>query len=145
HETDNDMKVLSKIVPLLVVAFFALEMIALMWPKKDGEYHTREFGQLPVLLNGRIQPFDSVARNSLLQIRSTGDYPLEIVPSWKFWHHGKKLKATDWLLQVMARPEEADTNRVFLLHHPELIGALKLQDKGIEQHLLRYYGFDELR
>jgi cytochrome c-type biogenesis protein CcsB len=139
------MKVLTKIVPWLFVALFAIEIFFVMKPKKDGEFHTREFGRLPVLLNGRIQPFDSVARNSLLQIRSTGDYPLEIVPSWKFWHHAKKLKATDWLLQVMARPEEADTNRIFLIHNPDLIGALKLQDKGIELHLLRYYSFDEIR
>ena len=60
-------------------------------------------GGLPVLLNGRIQPFDSVARNSLLQIRSTGDVPLEEVPSWQFWHHPKKLKSTEWLLEVMAQ------------------------------------------
>jgi len=139
------MKALSKIVPWLFVALFACEIVAVMMPKKDGEFHVREFGRLPVLLNGRIQPFDSVARNSLLQIRSTGDYPLEIVPSWKFWHHAKKLKATDWLLQVMARPEEADTNRIFLIHHAELIGDLKLQDKGIENSALRYYSFDELK
>src|SRR5882762_1946462 len=139
------MKAFSKIVFWLFVGLFACEIIAVMMPKKDGEFHVREFGRLPVLLNGRIQPFDSVARNSLLRIRSTGDYPLEIVSSLKFWHHAKKLKATEWLLQVMARPEEADTNRIFLVHHPELIGALKLQDKGIEQHLLRYYSFDELR
>jgi len=43
---------------------------------------------LPVLLNGRIQPLDSVARNSLLQIRSTGSVPLEgngADGSWGEW------------------------------------------------------------
>ena len=61
-----------------------------MLPKKEASFHVREFGRLPVLLNGRIQPFDSVARNALLQIRSTGDVPLEEVPSWKFWHHAEE-------------------------------------------------------
>src|SRR6266850_2089670 len=139
------MKTLSKIVPWLFLALFASEIIAVMMPKKDREFHVREFGRLPVLLNGRIQPFDSVGRNSLLQIRSTGDCPLEIVPGWKFWHHPKKLKATEWLLQVMARPEEADTHRIFLIHHAELIGDLKLQDKGVENSALRYYSFDEIK
>jgi cytochrome c-type biogenesis protein CcsB len=139
------MKALSKIVPWLFVALFASEIIAVMMPKKDGEFHVREFGRLPVLLNGRIQPFDSVARNSLLQIRSTGDCPLEIVPSWRFWHHPKKLKATEWLLEVMTRPEDADTRSIFLIHHAELIGDLKLQDKGVENSGLRYYTFDELK
>jgi cytochrome c-type biogenesis protein CcsB len=115
-----------------------------MLPKKDGEYHVREFGRLPVLLNGRIQPFDSVARNSLLQIRSTGDLPLEIVPSWQFWHHPKKLKSTEWLLEVMTRPETADTRPVFLIHHAELLGELKLQDKGVEKSGLRYFTYHEL-
>ena len=139
------MKWPFKILPWFCVAFFGAEIVAVMAPKKDGDYHVREFGRLPVLLNGRIQPFDSVARNSLLQIRSTGDVPLESVPSWQFWHHAKKLKSTEWLLEVMARPEEADTRPIFLIHHAELLGELKLQDKGIEKSGLRYYTFNELK
>lgn len=134
-----------KTIPWLFVALFACEIIAVMVPKKDGEYHVREFGRLPVLLGGRIQPFDSVARNSLLEIRSTGDLPLEIVPSWNFWHHPKKLKSTEWLLELMTRPDVADTRAVFLIHFADLLSELKLQDKGIEKSGLRYYTFEELR
>ena len=139
------MKLLFKLIPWFFVALFGAEIIAVMLPRKDGEYHVREFGRLPVLLNGRIQPFDSVARNSLLQIRSTGEVPLEVVPSWKFWHHPKKLKSTEWLLEVMTRPEVADTRPIFLIHHAELLGELKLQDKGVEKSGLRYYTFMELK
>jgi cytochrome c-type biogenesis protein CcsB len=138
------MKWLWKTLPWFFVALFGSEIIAVMVPKKDGEYHVREFGTLPVLLNGRIQPFDSLARNALLQIRSTGDVPLEQIPSWRFWHHPRKLKATEWLLEVMSRPEMADTRPIFLIHHSELIGELKLQDKGVEKSGLRYYTFNEL-
>ena len=123
------MKLLLKIVPWLFAALFISEIVAVMAPKKDGTYHVREFARLPVLLNGRIQPFDSVAHNSLLQIRSTGDLPLEEVPSWKFWQHPKKLKATEWLLEVMTRPEVADTRPIFLIHHKELLGELNLQNE----------------
>jgi len=139
------MKWLLRLIPWCFLALFGSEIIAVMMPRKDGEYHVREFGRLPVLLNGRIQPFDSVGRNSLLQIRSTGDVPLEQVPSWKFWHHAKKLKATEWLLEVMARPEVADTRPIFLIHHSELLGELKLQDKGVQKSGLRYYTFGELK
>ena len=139
------MKFLFRLIPWLFVALFGAEIIAVMLPKKDGEYHVRDFGRLPVLLNGRIQPFDSVARNCLLQIRSTGDVPLEEVPSWEFWHHAKKLKSTEWLLEVMTRPEVADTRPIFLIHHAELLGELKLQDRGIEKSGLRYYTFNELK
>jgi cytochrome c-type biogenesis protein CcsB len=163
------MKALSKIVPWLFLALFASEIIAVMMPKKDGEFHVREFGRLPVLLNGRIQPFDSVAHNALLQIRSTGSLPLEgngadgswgdwnelrknpkAAPLterawWQFGKHPKKLKSTEWLLEVMTRPEDADIRPIFLIHHAELIGDLKLQDKGIENSGLHYYTFDELK
>ena len=138
------MKSYLKFVPWFFVALFASEIIVVMLPKKDGEYHVREFGRLPVLLNGRVQPFDSVAHNTLLQIRSTGDVPLEEVPSWQFWHHPKKLKSTEWLLEVMTRPEEADNRPIFLIHHSELLGELKLQDKGVEKSGLRYYTFKQL-
>src|SRR3989441_3443727 len=138
------MKLLIRIVPWFFVAIFGAEILAVMLPKKDGAYHLREFGRLPVLLNGRIQPFDSVAHNSLLQIRSTGDVPLEEVPSWKFWHHPAKLKSTEWLLEAMLRPEQADERPIFLIHHPDLIGELKLGDKGIKKSSLRYYTYNEL-
>jgi hypothetical protein len=139
------MKLFWKLLPLPLVALFAIEIIAVLAPKRDGEFHLRAFGSLPVLLNGRIQPFDSVARNSLLQIRSTGDVPLEEVPSWKFWHHPKKLKATEWLIEVMAKPEVADTRPIFLIHHSDLLSELKLQDKGLVKSALRYYTFEQLK
>src|SRR5260370_8986776 len=133
-----------KLIPWFFVALFAADIIAVMAPKKDGEYHVREFGRLPVLLNGRIQPFDSVARNCLLQIRSTGDVPLEEVPSWQFWHHPKKLKATPWLLEVMTRPEVADMRPIFLIHFSDLLGELKLQKKCVSKSTLPYYTSNEL-
>jgi cytochrome c-type biogenesis protein CcsB len=139
------MKTIWRILPWCFLVLFGAEIVAVLMPKNDGEFHVREFARLPVLLNGRIQPFDSVARNSLLQIRSMGDVPLEEVPSWKFWKHPKKLKSTEWLLEVMTRPEQADQWPIFLIHHPDLIGELKLEDKGVEKSGLRYYTYHELR
>jgi cytochrome c-type biogenesis protein CcsB len=139
------MKLLLKLIPWFFVALFGSEIAALLAPKKDGEFHVREFGRLPVLMNGRIQPFDSIGRNTLLQIRSTADVPLEEVPSWKFWHHPKKLKSTEWLLEVMFRPDQADERPIFLIHHPELLSELNLQDKGVDKSGLRYYTFNQLK
>src|SRR5262245_24810145 len=138
------MRKVYVILPWLFLAWFTIEIVVVMLPKKDGQFHTAEFGRRPVLLHGRIQPLDSVARNSLLQIRSTGDVPLEEVPSWKFWHHPRKLKSTEWLLEVFFKPDVADTRPIFLIHHPDLISELKLGDKGVEKSGLRYYSFEEL-
>lgn len=149
------MQTLWKVVPWLFVALFLSEIVAVVLPKKDGPFHVREFGRLPVLMNGRIQPLDSVARNSLLQIRSTADVPLEVVtnrlggleapPSWKFWHHPRKLKSSEWLLEVMFRPEQADERPIFLIHHPELLSELNLEKKGVDNSGLRYYTFNEIK
>ncbi|MEI8313820.1 MAG: cytochrome c biogenesis protein CcsA [Verrucomicrobiota bacterium] len=138
------MKFLLKSLPWLFLGLFAAEIGVVMLPKPDAEFHTAEFGRLPVLLNGRIQPFDSVARNSLLQIRSTGDVPLEEVPAWQFWHHPQKLKSTAWLLEVFFLSDVADTRPIFLIHHPDIISELKLGEKGVEKSGLRYYTFAEL-
>ncbi|MEY2466581.1 MAG: hypothetical protein QOD03_1102 [Verrucomicrobiota bacterium] len=138
------MKKFLKILPWFFLALFGTEIVVVMLPKRDGEFHVAEFGRLPVLFNGRIQPFDSIARNALLQIRSTGDLPLEQLPSWQFWRHPKKLKSTEWLLEVMFKPEVADTRPVFLIHHPDLISELKLGEIGVEKSGLRYYTFKEL-
>ena len=77
------MKQVWKILPWMFVALFGAEIVAVVLPKKDGVFHVREFARLPVLLNGRVQPFDSVARNSLLELRSTGDVPP--IFSWMYF------------------------------------------------------------
>src|SRR5262245_30200552 len=112
------MKILGRILPWALLALFLTEVIAVfLIPKREKDFHFAEFGRLPVLMNGRVQPFDSVGHNALLQLRSMGEVPLEFETnrmggleypsSWKFWHHPKKLKATEWLLEVMVKPEEA--------------------------------------
>lgn len=133
-----------RIVPWVILAVFALEVLVALRPRRDGEWWLTEFGRLPVLLNGRVQPLDSVGRNSLLQIRSTGDVPLEQVPGWQFWRHPPKLRASEWLAEVMFRPDRADARPIFLIHHPELLSALNLQDRGVERSGLRYYTYREL-
>jgi ABC-type transport system involved in cytochrome c biogenesis permease subunit len=139
------MMALYKIFPWFFLTVFSVEVAVVMFPRKDGAIHSREFGRLPVLLNGRIQPLDSVARNALLQIRSTGDVPLELTPSWKFWYHPKKLRSTDWLLEVFFKPAVSDTRPIFLIHHPDLINGFKLSETGIEKSGLRYYTYEELQ
>src|SRR6266436_1871087 len=155
EETEGRVKVFLRILPWLFVAMFGSEIVAVLMPKPDGEFHVRDFGRLPVLMNGRIQPFDSVARNSLLQIRSTADVPLEVVTnrlgrleepsSWRFWHHPKKLKSSEWLLELLFKSEVADTRPIFLIHHPDLLSELNLQDTGVEKSALRYYTMNQIR
>jgi cytochrome c-type biogenesis protein CcsB len=137
-------KWLLRIVPWFWVAMFATELVVMLAPKPDKGFHVQDFGRLPVLLNGRVQPFDTVGRNALLQIRSTSAVPLEEKKSYEFWKHPKKLKPTEWLVEVMMKPEVADTRPIFLIHHPDLLNELDLRGKGKEKSGLFYFTFNEL-
>src|SRR5207247_2221742 len=149
--------------------FGAWILSGLRSPHDKGAFQVSQFGRLPALLNGRVQPLDSVARNSLLQIRGTqtvplegnggngrywGDWlqirgpqatPLEERKWWQFTKHPKRLKATQWLMEVTMKPDLADERYIFLVHHPELLGELKLEDKGVENSGSHYFTFNELK
>uniref|UniRef100_A0A7C4KH09 Cytochrome C biogenesis protein n=1 Tax=Anaerolinea thermolimosa TaxID=229919 RepID=A0A7C4KH09_9CHLR len=135
---------MKKWIPWLVLAVFVAEIVAILLPKRDKDFHLQDFGRLPALLNGRVQPFDSVGRNALLQIRGTASVPLEEKKSYEFWKHPEKLKATQWLLEVMLKPEQADQRPIFLIHHPDLLNELNLRGKGKEKSGLFYFTYNEL-
>ena len=83
-----------------------------------------EFGRLPLVFNGRVQPFDSLARNSLLQIRGKQSANYE---PWKGpFDKPEQATAMDWLLEVMTTPELARTRKIFRIDHPELKGLFGL-------------------
>jgi ABC-type transport system involved in cytochrome c biogenesis permease subunit len=75
------------------------------------------FGRLPVLLNGRLKPLDTVARSSLLlfQGRQTVTTPA-----------GLTINPMEWLLDVLYNSKVADTYQVFEIVHPELLGLFDL-------------------
>ncbi len=116
--------------------------LALAWlassfaPARGKQREARDFGRLPVLLNGRVQPLDSVARNALLQFRTkqsvrvtdpgAGNAPFT-------------LPAIDWLKEMLFQPEVADTRPSFRVDHPEVIALLKL---GRED---KHFSFAEMR
>lgn len=80
------------------------------------------FGKLPVSFNGRFQPMDSLARNSLLQIREKQSLYLK--------DEKRSMPAIEWLAEVMMTPEKADKRKVFRIDHPDLISMLKLPEKN---------------
>ncbi|GEJ57798.1 cytochrome c biogenesis protein [Anaeromyxobacter diazotrophicus] len=84
------------------------------------------FSRLPVLEGGRLKPVDSVARNSLLMIRSQQSFRFE----------GRTVSADEWLLDLMFRPQEADRMPSFVINDPEVLGLL-----GLQQTAERYYSF----
>ncbi len=119
-------KIFQKWFPPLLAFAMALRFFAQLQTPKDKDFAFSEFGQLPVVFNGRVKPMDSVARNSLLQIRQT--QTLDVEP-WKSWHENHKIiSADEWLANVMMNSQVADNWPVFRVDNPDLMTFLKLPE-----------------
>ena len=154
-------------VAWFIVLLFAGEIAAaLLRQPADKTFAVSRFAKLPLIFNGRVQPMDSLARNSLLQIRGITEVPLEgngAGGAWgaleelraqggelserrwnQFAKHPKKLKPADWLLEVFCDPRKADDRYVFVINHPDLRGLLKLEG-GLEKSGLHFYRFNDIK
>ncbi len=113
---------MKKRLPWIIVAIFAAWLIGGLRIPPDKDLAINQFGRTPLVFDGRTQPFDSLGRNALLQLRAKQTANLE---PWKSWYqHPKIIPATEWLLAVMMKPEVADTWPVFRIDNPDLKGLL---------------------
>jgi ABC-type transport system involved in cytochrome c biogenesis permease subunit len=130
---------LKKWVPWLLVAAFAGWVVSTLRPPPLRGFDSRGFGSLPVLLNGRIQPMDSVARNSLLQIRNRQAVFLEDTNApGGMAPQGTSMTAIEWLMGVMMKPEVADDQQVFRIDNQDMLSLLKLPERG------KYFSYNQL-
>ena len=121
---------MKKWIPWLVAAAFTFWVLgALRAPRATSNFDSNGFGRLPAVLGGRLQPLDSVARNSLLVLCGKQSVRLD----------SGSLAATDWLIEVGMKPEVADTRRCFKIDHPELRSMLGLPQEGS-----MYIAFNEI-
>ncbi len=120
------MKALTKHLHWILAAVFGLWFVSTLRPRTDAGIRANEFGQLPVLFNGRIQPWDSVARNSLLQIREKQALAYELRNGAGEVTYKTNLAALQWMMEVMFTPEAADARPVFRIDHPDVKGLLGL-------------------
>lgn len=116
---------------IVAIAGALLVALSAFRPEPGGERHWREFGRLPVILNGRIKPLDTVARTSLLVIHDKQTLRLD---------DGERLSAIEWLAEVLFAPARADQRKVFTIHNPEVVGLL-----GQRQADEKHFSFAELR
>jgi len=104
-------------------------LVALAPPGKVGGFDVDGFARLPVLEGGRVKPIDSVARNTLLMIRS----------QQSFRHEGRTIGPEEWVLDVLFRPDVANAQPVFVINDPEVLGLI-----GLRQTSDRYFSFRTL-
>ncbi len=171
-EPKQSEKQKPSIVPWIVLGLctllFAVKPVLSPPTVKEG-FDYLSFGKLPVLLGGRVKPLDSVARTSLLQIAGQQRIALEgngpkgewdnlyklqqagdgrgltYRKFYQFNKRPKKLHPTEWLMEVLMKPDVADRRFIFRIDHPELLGELQLEQTGVDQSGLRFYTFEQMR
>jgi ABC-type transport system involved in cytochrome c biogenesis permease subunit len=125
-------KIFQKWFPAALMLIMALWFFSTLSAPPDKDFAFGEFGKLPVVYNGRVQPLDSVARNSMLQLRGTQTLYTE---PWKDWNEKQeKMSATMWLANMAMNPAAADAWLVFRVDNPDLLTLLKLPEKSKTQH-----------
>lgn len=136
---------MKRFLPGIVLGVFLIYVGAAMFRppvRSSEEFDVAEFGRLPVLMNGRVQPIDSVARLGLLQIRGTVTVPLENAKPWQLWKRSRTLSASEWLLELLTKPDAADARKIFPVRDPTLPGTLGL--KAAADSGTSYFAFEEL-
>lgn len=116
---------MKKIIPWLFVAAFAGWVLSTLHRPPEKGFNTRNFGRLPVMLGGRVQPLDTVARNALLQIseeQSVGS-----------------MSADSWLMETLMNPTAANKLDIFRIDNPQLLNMLQLPDRQ------QYYSFNQIQ
>ena len=135
---------MKKWLPLILTAVMAVWFLGTLRASKDKGFDYAAFGRLPLLANGRLQPMDSLARNSLLELRDKQTLNLE---PWKDWNEKQEIiPATEWLATVMMNPDQADQWPVFRVDNPELIALLKLPGKDrAQQQDGKHYSWTQIQ
>ena len=118
---------MKRFLPLLVLLLGIAYVASSLFqpPPKPDSFDLAAFGRLPVLVNGRIKPLDTVARTSLLvlQGRQRVSDPTISTPF--------VASPTEWLADVLFAPAKADTYPTFRLSatdSPELLTLMGLTD-----------------
>jgi ABC-type transport system involved in cytochrome c biogenesis permease subunit len=119
-------------LPLLVLVLAAGWLASSLRPQKStGAMDLVAFGQLPVLVNGRLKPIDTVARTSLLMLQGRQRVSDPTVP--------EPFVATpaEWLADVLFHPAKADTYPTFRLSatdSPELLTLMGITEADTKIH-----------
>jgi ABC-type transport system involved in cytochrome c biogenesis permease subunit/acyl carrier protein len=110
----------SCIVPWVIMLLFAGWLVSKsrMPSYESTEANLHEFGRLPLVYEGRVKPFDTLARNSLRILSNRETFKDK---------KGDTQPAVRWLLDVIANPAAAREHRVFRIDHPQILQKLELE------------------
>lgn len=109
-------------LPLFTLALCVLGVLATLRPVRiSSQFDLDGFGRLPVLVNGRVKPYDTVARTTLLVLQGRQSVKAQ---------DDSRLSPEAWLLDVLFRPEVADAYQTFEIVHPDLLSLFSLKTEA---------------
>ena len=122
---------MKRFLPWIILAVAAACIAANWLPSKMAKdnFDFSRFGEIPVLVGGRIKPLDTVARNSLLIIHGKQELGLE---------GGRRLSAMQWLTDSLFNAPIADQYPVFVVQNADVLGLF-----GWQQSDRKYFSFAE--
>lgn len=135
---DGALAMIGRWLPAIVVAACALVLSPLLRMPKSGpsEMQIYEFAKLPVSFQGRIKPYDTLARNSLQFLSGRQRLKIEDRDG-----NERTEPAIRWLLDVISGAVKADDYRIFRVENLDLLNTL-----GLEQRAGSWrYSLNELR
>jgi ABC-type transport system involved in cytochrome c biogenesis permease subunit len=120
---------MKRFLPWIILAVAAACIAASWLPPKTAkdDFDLSRFGEIPVLVGGRIKPLDTVARNSLLIIHGKQELRLD---------GGKRLSAMQWLTDTLFNAPVADQYPVFVVQNADVLGLF-----GWQQSDRKYFSF----
>ncbi len=110
--------------------FASVLLSAVRTKTPDSKFDLDAFGQIPIFYEGRAQPIDSLARNTMLFLNDYENYD----------ENKKTQPAIRWLLDVITDAQEADKHPVFQIENLELQKEL-----GLEKRKRFRYSFSEFQ
>lgn len=125
---------------LLIGVGVGFIVVRLMPAKYESGLDVGGFGRLPVQEGGRLKPLDTIARNRLMGMRGKQDVRLE-GSGEASGNKGGKLDAIVWLMDMVMRPEVADTYKVFRIDNAEVLGLFGWEQGGQGT----YFSFNDLK
>jgi ABC-type transport system involved in cytochrome c biogenesis permease subunit len=108
---------MKRLIPTLILLLGAIGLAYPLLRPTPSAFDLDGFGRIPVVANGRTKPLDSVARNTLLLLQGRQRV---VTPD------GSTLAPTAWLLDVLFRPDRADSYQHFEIVNPGLLDVFGL-------------------
>ncbi len=115
---------MKRLIPFLVLLLAAGWLASsLRTPANKTDFDLIGFGRVPVLVNGRIKPLDTVARTSLLTLQARQRVSTPEI-STPFVH-----TPVEWLADVFFNPAKADDYPTIKIDSPEVLTLLGISEE----------------